>query len=108
LGGRYDGYVVYVHEALYCMAPLGKADAGWLYVRRVAYCGLLILREEEARCPAWYARSEILRFAQNDKGEWVGALYALYVGKGASALLWELEDDDQSLWQGHQRYPVPL
>ena len=25
---------------------------------------------------AWYARSEILRYAQNDKGEWVCALLA--------------------------------
>ena len=54
---------------------------------------------------AGYARSEILRCAQNDKGEWVGALVAYWLAY--ISLDWSWEDDDQSLWQGHQRYPVP-
>ena len=45
-------------------------------------CGL-VGSEGRGSLYAWYAREEILRFAQNDKGEWVGALLALCVGKAA-------------------------
>ena len=55
-----------------------------MYVERSGPLGLVGSGEGRGSLYAWYARSEILRCAQNDKGEGVGALCALYVGNAAS------------------------